>query len=71
MLGVPIRQDTYVKHILDCRAKYASHFEVYIFSKLDYPLRIVYPSQIKKAAKKIDRVILGILEKLLSSNFPM
>ena len=40
-------------------------------SKLDYWLTLVYPSQIKKAAEKMDRIVLSILEKLLGTEIPM
>ena len=42
-----------------------------ISQKFDYWLSLVYPSQIKAAAESMDRVVLGVLEKLVGGNILM
>ena len=42
-----------------------------ISQRLDYWLTLVYPTQIKRAAEKMDNLILKVMEKLLGCQIPM
>ena len=42
-----------------------------ISQRLDYWLTLVYPSQMKKAAARMDNLILNVIQKLLGCTIPM
>ena len=76
MLDLKIRElETEVRHMSGVLESSRQSLWVMLRSsisqRLDYWLTLVYPSQMKRAAEKMDNLILEVMEKLLGCPIPM